>query len=219
MAGALTGNGKADAVGRWMGEAMVVGTVAVLLAAGGCKRQSKPAAPVPPPATAPHASPASAPATRAAATQALQARAEPSVMEINGKPWFFPPARLRVEEKEGVVRAQLYSSSQPTIPEKSDAGNLYYFDIPLDIDDPAQIEHAQWSIESTSQQQDDSPNGIFLDGMKMQLQPYNVHILFNRDGQNIMVRVVGQFLQFSDEQPAPQVVKVDAALTAAVQQP
>ena len=205
-----------------MGKLAAAGSLAMVLGLGGCDRKPKAAPATPPPATAPAptaAPTATAPAIRAATTQVVPEPAEPSVMEIDGKPYFFPPARLRVQEKEGVVRVQVYSSTAPTIPEKSDSGNLYYFDIPLDIDDPVHLEEAQWAFKATSQEQDDSPNGIFLDGMKTQLQPYDVRILFDRDGQRITARVVGRFLQFSDDQPAPRQVKVDAALTPIVQRP
>ncbi len=212
-------NGKA-AVGRMITRVMSAGIVGAALMAGGCDRA--PSAPVEQPAHQEHGpttSSATAVITRATTAPATRDAGvdESSVMEIGGAPYFFPPARLRVDVKDEQVRARLYSNDPPTALSKSYSGNFYYFDVPLDIKDPADIAEAQWTFKATGKEQEDSPNGIFLDGMKKQLQPYDATITFTRTGDKIMTRVTGKFLLFGEDQSEAKTVNVDGVLTAVVQ--
>lgn len=212
-------NGKAAAVGRTFASVIAAGVVAAGFMVGGCDRAP----------TAPAIQPAhqEAGATTSSATSATTRATTPatrqagindsSVIEIAGEPYFFPPARLRVEVRDEQVRARLYSNDPPTALNKSYSGNFYYFDIPLDIKDPADIAEAQWTYKATGREQEDSPNGIFLDGMKKQLQPYDASITFTRTGDKIMTRVTGKFLVFGEDQNEAKTVNVDGVLTSVVQ--
>jgi hypothetical protein len=186
--------------------------MAVLLG-WGCD-QPAPSAPTSPPPTSTTA-PASAPAT-------TRASARPSAtMNVNGTPFVFPPARIRLDEEDGHVVALLYSDDPREALKDNYTGNSFYLRMELDITAPADLAAARWHFAAPSTaQQEDSPYGVFLTGRKIQLQPYKVDAAFKRDGDVTLV-LVGQFqlLDSKPEHSPPRMVVVEAKLSAKLDPP
>jgi hypothetical protein len=133
------------------------------------------------------------PATGPADTQPASA-----YLLIEGRPAQFPPARLRLTKTDEGFRALLFSDD----PKKSVAaeykGNSFYFDVPLRIADVKELPGAEfWYKARTSEREDDSPNGVFLNGMATHLQPQDVIITFDGDGPRAVVKLSGRFLVVS----------------------
>ena len=139
-----------------------------------------------------NAQPASAvqPASRPAQTQPAVA-----YLTIDGQIMQFPSARLRLTRTEEGVRALLFSNDPKEAISADYQGNSFYFDVPLKVADPKDIADAEYAFKAaTSETEDDSPNGIFLHGMRTHLQPQDIAITFDGEAPNVMARVAGRFL-------------------------
>jgi hypothetical protein len=67
--------------------------------------------------------------------------------------------------------------------------------VPLKIAEPKDVADAEYYYKApTSETEEDSPNGIFLHGMRTHLQPQDIAISFDGEGPNVMARVAGRFL-------------------------
>ena len=62
----------------------------------------------------------------------------------------------------------------------------------------------------------DAPDGIFLDGDKRMLQPYNLRVAFSQTGKVYTIEIGGEFLMFNskEEATAPRTVQVRGTLMA-----
>ena len=156
------------------------------------------------------------PATEPASTQ-------PRVvtMLIDGRKVQFPPARLVLKTKGG-VHALVFSDDPPDAIRDDYGGNSFYFDMPLDIDAPDQLATTKWIFKAPTSERSDTVSGIYLDGRKKHLQPFDVVAEFDQEpGRPVKVFLSGQFLWFgADDDPASpgQLIIVSAELEAPVAQ-
>jgi hypothetical protein len=185
---------------RVCGAAVVV---AMALAAGCGDRPSENAASNPPapaaarPADGAESSAASAQAASARQSATSPAETQPAVafISIDGAPTQFPAARLRLTKTSDGVRALLFSDDPKKAVAAEYRGNSFYFDVPLSIVDPKDLADAEyWYRAKTSDAEDDSPNGIFLNGMATHLQPQDVVITFDGEAPRAVAKVAGRFL-------------------------
>jgi hypothetical protein len=200
-------------VRQWMSVSALAGLSLLVLLAGACdKPQSGQTRGVTTTTTRPagggeaiDAVPATLPATRPAT----------STLVIRNQPVTFPPARLVLQQREPNVTLLLFSDDPETAIKADYAGNRYYLEIELDINDASHLAAADWHYKAGSIERADSPNGIFLEGDRQHLQPYDVNIVFTGVESRIMATMTGTFLLFHGrEQRAPQLVLVQGALSA-----
>jgi hypothetical protein len=161
---------------------------------------------------------ATQPAGRSSDTQPAS-----SFLTVDGRITKFPSARLRLTKTDDGVRALLFSDDPKEAISASYGGNSFYFDVPLKIAEPAEIAEADYSYRApSSDSEEDSPNGIFLNGMRVHLQPQDIVITFDGDSPKVMAHVAGRFLVVNTTaQSAPgQFVPVTGTLfmTAEVKQ-
>ncbi len=139
-----------------------------------------------------------------------------SVMLIDGKPMKFPPARLLLQQAEPTVDLLLVSDDKADVLHPRWNGNRFYLplhgiDVPLNM-----LASHEVRSRAPSMDRRDIPDGIFLDGDKRHLQPCDVRILFAQNGEDMVLHIEGQFIQFyTREQLAPpRLVTVSATLAA-----
>jgi len=156
-----------------------------------------------------------------AATQAATRPASSSLM-IGERLLTFPRARLFVQDRGPSLVLLLVSDDPRDALSATYSGNRYYLEIKLDIDDVANLATTDWYYKAGSMDRADSPNGIFLEGDRKQLQPHDVSIIFNRAGSQMAMAVSGQFLLFHtrpEEAAPPQAVLVQGTLVAELETP
>lgn len=167
--------------------------IIAMIANIGCdRRDAKRASADPaPPATA-ETAPATNPSTQLS-DAAL--KRPPIAMRIEDKRIGFPPAKLRVGSSDGKVIALLYSDDPKDALKDQYAGNSFYFQMALDADEVKNFADSDWRFKATSNEQTDSPYGIFLDGHRKQLQPVEVGITFEPAGADeTLITISGKFL-------------------------
>ena len=124
----------------------------------------------------------------------------PIAMRIEDQRVEFPPAKLRVGTSDGKVVALLYSDDPRDALKDEYAGNSFYFQMELDADDVKNFADSDWRFKATSNEQTDSPYGIFLEGHRKQLQPVDVTVQFEPAGEDqTLVSISGKFLQVNVE--------------------
>ena len=158
------------------------------------RRTDSPAQPQALPSTRPsdaaQVASASQPATRGAQTKPAAA-----FLTIDGRIVEFPPARLRLTKTDEGVRALLFTDDPKNAASADYHGNSFYFDVPLRVADPADVADAEYAYKApTSDTDEDSPNGIFLDGMRTHLQPQDIVLAFDGDSPRLVARLAGRFL-------------------------
>jgi hypothetical protein len=190
--------------------------------AAGCERQTAP----PPPAAA-HA-PATQPARNntipplpkatAQASSTEPAQPTPAYMEIDERRVEFPPARLRVATRSGGVSALLMSDDPPQAINDDYRGNSFYLEMELPVQSTGDVSGTIARYEARTSERVDSRNGIFLDGGRLQLQPFDVSIEFDGTAPLMTTTISGTFLKFDtqDERSIPQLVSVRGQMFAAV---
>jgi hypothetical protein len=161
------------------------------------------------PATAPV--PAVVQATTQPASRPAQSR-----LRINAQPVEFPRARLVLVHKSPTVVVRLFSDDPKEALDPNYSGNAYFFEVPLEISDANQIAGMQATFQAASAEHSETANGIFLDGTRKHLQPFNVIIRFDRAGADLLVSVTGQFMMFRtrDQDAPPEAVWVHGELAA-----
>jgi hypothetical protein len=186
---------------------------AVLL---GCDR-SQTAGPATQPSGNPQTSAAKIPPATAPATGPV-ARA-PSIVLLDQKPLTFPPAIVQLRTRDGQMMAILMSDDPKDAIDDNYHGNSFYIEMPLDITDQKDLANYVYRYTAPSTDRTDSPNGIFLDGNRIQLEPSRIQVGFTagEDG-SMAVMLSGDFQRFEtrDDNASPNVVHVMAKLDALV---
>ncbi|HEY8666904.1 MAG TPA: hypothetical protein VIL86_09575 [Tepidisphaeraceae bacterium] len=175
----------------------------------GCDRHKQAAVPTTAPA------PATAPASRP--SEALGA----TYIAIDHQTIEFPPAQLKLE-KGAQLTALLFSEDPPgpADPAADDkAANSFYLQMPLDITDAAQLSQTTYAYKAASREREDSPNGIFLDHSKKQLQPLMINVQFTPKADVLEITLTGSFLEFDTQDPAIPSKEVLVKATLTVPQP
>ncbi len=195
---------------RWLLATMA--TMAMVTIAIGCDRSPDTSAPTTAPALPPDTvlDPATAPTTKPTA----------SFMKINNRLAMFPPAKLKLTDDGSRLIALFYSDDPPDAINDDYAGNSFYLQMVLDVSDPKDLCLATWRHQARSQKFEDTPCGIYLNGRKVQLQPYNVTASFSPgDNQSTVVQLWGNFLLWNsaDATGLPQSVALDAELPVQVE--
>jgi hypothetical protein len=150
--------------------------------------------------------------TQPAATQAAK---KVSHMTINGVWVEFPVAKLIVRKEGDKLSALLCSNDPPEVINPDYQGNRYSFEMTLDaVDDIKNIAEAEFRYKGTSAQSEDTPNGIFLDGDRQHLEPYDIQVVFDKDGDHLIAHIQGQFLYFAKGNAVGQMIPVIAHLVA-----
>jgi hypothetical protein len=156
------------------------------------------------------------PATEPASTQPRGA-----AMLIDGRLVQFPPAKLVLKMKGG-MHALLFSDDPPDAIRDDYAGNSFYFDMPLEIAALDQLGMTKWILKAPTSERSDTVSGIYLDGRKKHLQPFDVVVEFDHEpGRPVKLYLSGQFLLFgADDNPTSpgQLILVSAELDAPVAQ-
>jgi hypothetical protein len=139
-----------------------------------------------------------------------------SKISIDGREYSFPAARLVLQQSEPTVDLLLFSDDPPDALSASYAGHRYYFELKLEIDDLAKLAASDMHWKAASIERVDAPDGIFLEGDKRMLQPYNLRVAFSQTGNVYTIELGGQFLMFNskDEATAPKTVAVRGTLMA-----
>ena len=135
---------------------------------------------------------------------------------IDGREFVFPAARLVLQQAEPSVDLLLFSDDPPDALSTTYAGNRYYFELKLDIDDLEKLAASDMQWKAGSMERIDAPDGIFLDGDKRMLQPYNLRVAFSQTGKVYTIEIGGEFLMFNskEEATAPRTVQVRGTLMA-----
>jgi hypothetical protein len=207
---------------------MIGGAIGIFCAAGlwaGCEKAdaSKKAIVLNPTTRQAAAAPArtaaatTSPATTrpAAATQTANPGKKQSFMMINGVWVDFNEAKLILKREDNRVHAFLSSNDGAEVLKPDYQGNRYYFEMALDtLDDPKNLTLAEYRYKAGSAEPVDSPNGIFIDGDRQHLQPFDIEVTFDRDGDKIVAQIRGQFIYFPKGTVIGQMIPVMATLSA-----
>lgn len=199
---------------------------AAALVAGGCDDRdstgaSRDRSPGPAAATVPVSGDlAQGASSRDAATHPVETQPAAAYLSVEGRPLEFPPARLRLTRTDDGVRALLFSDDPKNAVSSDYKGNSFYFDVPLRVADAKDVGGAEYFYRAkTSEPEDDSPNGIFLNGMSTHLQPQDVAIRFDGESPRVVAKLVGRFLVVNSngESPRGQFAAVTATLFTTVE--
>jgi hypothetical protein len=138
----------------------------------------------------------------------------PSIVMIDQKRVTFPPAILQVRNRDGQLTAILMSDDPKDAINDNYHGNSFYLEMPLEVTDLKDLPSDVYRYTSANSERTDSPNGIFLDGNRLQLQPADIQVKFEGDNSPMNVTLAGQFLQFEthDDTIAPKRVAVIARM-------
>jgi len=138
-----------------------------------------------------------------------------SVLMIDGRELEFPAARMVLQQAQPTVDVLLFSDDPPNALSATYSGNRYYFDLKLEISDLDQLAASDMHWKAASIERVDAPDGIFLDGDRRLLQPYDLEVMFNKVGEMYSIEVAGEFLMFGrDENGPPKTVMVRGKLVA-----
>jgi hypothetical protein len=182
--------------------------VAALLGVSGCD-QSETTRAIKPVAKTPTTT--TAPATQTAKGPVIQ-------MQIGGEPCDFPLARLRFSQKDGVISADLFSNDPKEAIDDNYAGNSFYLVMTFEGEDPRALGSVTWPYKAASGTRAETTTGLFLNGTKFRLQPYEVVVQLVPVGASMDVTIQGQFLRFDTRQDGlPTPVAVEARFKAAVE--
>lgn len=120
----------------------------------------------------------------------------PSVVLIDQKRYEFPPAILQIRNKDGQLTATLMSDDPKDAISENYHGNSFYIQMPLETTDINDLSDSPWRFSDQSGERSDSPNGIFLDGNRVQLQPSLAQIKFSGKPPMMTATISGRFAQF-----------------------
>jgi hypothetical protein len=116
----------------------------------------------------------------------------------------FPATKLLLgnPESDSAVAAELFSDLPKSALRKYD-GNELYLELKLQGGaGPQKVDGATWRFKSQSSGKVDSPNGIFLSGQSVHLQPADVAVRLERKaGGQLVAQLAGQFRAFENGTP------------------
>jgi hypothetical protein len=210
-----------DRIGRLLPK-ITTGTLCALAGAlflGGCEKTPTRKPIVLNPTTRQSAAPTTRLVTPPPTVAAAKATTEPakklSHMLIKGTWVDFPEAKLILHKEGDKLNAFLVSNDPPEVINPTYQGNRYYFEMALDtIDDVKNIAQAEFRYKAPSAEPQDTPNGVFLDGERQQLQPYDIQVVFDKEGDHLIADIRGQFLFFPKGSIVGEWVPIMAQLTA-----
>jgi hypothetical protein len=144
----------------------------------------------------------------------------PSVILIDQKAYSFPPALLQIRNRDGQLTAILMSDDPKDAINEDYHGNSFYLEMPLEVADVKDLPDFVYRYSSPTSEKTDSPNGIFLDGNRLQLQPASIQAMFSGDANLMTVTLSGQCLQFQTREDTQEAkhVGVMGQLQAVVKQ-
>jgi hypothetical protein len=134
----------------------------------------------------------------------------PAVVVVDSKPLSFPPGILQLRARDGQLSAILMSDDPKAAIDDNYHGNSFYLEMPLEVQDTKDLASYVYRYEAPTSDRTDSPNGIFLDGNRLQLQPAQMQVKFDGDDTSMGVTLSGTFLEFDthDDTIAPKRVNV-----------
>jgi hypothetical protein len=142
--------------------------IGVLL--GGCKR------------TSPSNHTTAAPGARVVAMP-------PANLEIDGKAYAFGPVHISVQAIGGALSIQITAPAA----DEDDANGLNFDFLLDDVDSPADLSGASWHYVSDSNERSESVNEISLAGRSIVLEPSDITVSFEREGDGDVITIDGQF--------------------------
>jgi hypothetical protein len=186
----------------------IVAGLAIIVA--GCDRNAVTPSPVAPPAAQTSEVPATMPSADVA--DAPDTQPTGTILAVDGRLYPFPRGMLRLRTSDGKVSALLYTDDPAQAIKDDYAGNSFYLPMNLDIASADEIGTAHWVFHADSSDRDDSPNGIFLHGHSIQLQPVDVDVQFSGGASAPTMDIRGRFLETherpEDNGATPQFVVV-----------
>jgi hypothetical protein len=155
--------------------------------------------------------------TSSNAPTAVPATQPLALLNIDGQSVQFPPAKLVLTRDGGGMDAVLSSDDPPT---GSDAANSFMFEMKLDAQEADDLPAIAWAFKAPDDQPQDSTSGILLAGGHRQLQPLDVKVTFQKQGDRILAKITGKLLAFDpqDSTASSATVDVNGTLDASVQE-
>jgi hypothetical protein len=194
----------------------ITAAVAVALMGGCEKAQTRKAivlapttrqAPVTPPVKPPVAT--ADPVKRPSTTQV----ARKSVIFVDGQPYEFPAAKLVLHKEGDKLRAMLCSNDPPEVISPAYQGNRYSFEMMVNsaekVDD---LSAEKFEYRAASQEPQETTNGIFLEGDREHLQPYQILVVFDKQEDHWVAQITGTFLRVTKGNRFEGTVRVIANL-------
>ena len=143
---------------------------------------------------------------------------EPSIIIIDQQRYEFPPAVLQLRQRDEHLDAILLSDDPKAAISENYHGNSYYIQIPAQAADVKDLSSAPWRYTASSSERSESPDGIFLDGNRIQLQPSDIVVRIEGEGSMMTVYLFGNFQIFDthNEKVPSRIVPVTATFNARV---
>jgi hypothetical protein len=144
-----------------------------------------------------------------------------SHLMIDGKRISFPAARLVMLADQPTVELLLYSDEPKDALKPGYGGNRYYLPITLDIAGAEKVSSADFYAKAPTMERADAPDGIFLDGDRVVLQPYEWRVQFSDNGSWLDIVIGGQFLAFGGREDAgpPRTISVSGVFQTELERP
>jgi hypothetical protein len=141
-----------------------------------------------------------------------------SVILIDQKRYEFPAAILQIRQKGERLSALLLSDDPKDAIDENYHGNSFFLHMPVDAADIKDLTSTAWHYVAPSSERSDTPDGIYLDGNRRQLEPSNITVRFQGDKPAMEIDLSGTFLMYDtrDENAAPKVANVNGHLVAQV---
>lgn len=113
-----------------------------------------------------------------------------AVLMIDGRQVEFPPARIILDKKGTRLSARMFSDDPKDALDADYAGNSFYFEMALEAD-PEQPGMWLWRYKSQGAEPAESPNGVYLRGLKTHLQPFDVLVEVDQSSpKRAVVRII-----------------------------
>jgi hypothetical protein len=152
--------------------------------------------------------------TTLATTQSL-----PAYIWVDDRMFQFPPAKVIVKHKDDQMMALLFSDDPPEAINDNYMGNSFYLELTeMETPEVGKLAGASWGFKAPNSERAESVSGIFLQGRRSHLQPFDVRIQFDTTESPVTARIAGTFLQFdeSDAKSPGKLVTVRAELMVEV---
>jgi hypothetical protein len=141
-----------------------------------------------------------------------------SIILIDQKRYEFPAAILQIRQKGERLSALLLSDDPKDAIDENYHGNSFFLHMPVDATDIKDLTSTAWHYVAPSNERSDTPDGIYLDGNRKQLEPSNITVRFQGDKPAMEIDLSGTFLMYDtrDENASPKVANVNGHLVAQV---